>query len=146
MRSTWLAALVLSLALTLGAADTALAQDNARARCIREAARAGLLGRDLNPGHANFVLGTDADDNFSGRATAGRDVFCGFGGDDEIDPLNEGDVFLGGDGDDHVGTQFGGTFNGGAGDDSVGFLQAGTFNGGPGTDFCGAQTGGICNP
>ena len=58
MRSTRLAALALSLALALGVADSALAQDNPRARCIQEAAQAGLVGADLNPSNANFIGGT----------------------------------------------------------------------------------------
>jgi hypothetical protein len=113
MHRTRLAAL--GLALTLGVAGPALAEDDARDRCIAEAARAGLIGADLNPSNANFVPGTDADDNFSGRATTGRDVFCGFGGNDIISILDAGDVFLGGAGDDGVDNVKGGTFNGGPG-------------------------------
>jgi hypothetical protein len=92
-----LAALGLSLMLTLSAASPALAQGSARARCIAEVARAGLIGPDVNPSNANFVGGTDGHDVFT--PTAGRDVFCGFGGVDGLEfpiPLGEGDIFFGG--------------------------------------------------
>ena len=166
MRYAPFAALVLGLALALGAAGPTLAQADARARCIQEAARAGLLGADLNPGNANFVGGTDDNDHaafWSARATTGRDVFCGFDGEDQIGSLGAGDVFLGGDGidsvvslvggtfnggdgNDHVFNLHGGTFNGGDGDDQVIDMLGGTFNGGPGTDDCrSVQLPGICN-
>jgi hypothetical protein len=145
MHRTRLAVLGLALALTLGAAGPALAQGDARARCIREAARAGLIGRDLNPSNANFVGGTDGIDNFTGQETAGRDVFCGFGGGDVIDALFAGDIFLGGAGDDIVHEMKGGTFNGGAGDDRVFDLQGGTFNGGAGDDVVHNMLGGTFN-
>jgi hypothetical protein len=49
-------------------------------------------------------------------------VFCGFGGDDGMLTglvlLDAGDIFLGGDGNDEVGFNFG-TFNGGEGNDTV---------------------------
>jgi hypothetical protein len=140
-----LAALGLGLALTLVAASPALAKDDARGRCVREAARAGLIGRGLNPGQANFVVGTARSDDFSGRATAGRDVFCGFGGNDFIDGLDEGDVFLGGEDDDQVHEIRGGTFLGGEGGDHVNTMQRGTFSGGRGGDNVIFQNGGTVN-
>jgi hypothetical protein len=49
-------------------------------------------------------------------------VFCGFGGDDGMLTglvlLDAGDIFLGGEGNDDVGFNFG-TFNGGEGNDTV---------------------------
>ncbi|HEX2275082.1 MAG TPA: hypothetical protein VHG90_14530 [Acidimicrobiales bacterium] len=119
-------------------------------RCVSELARAGLIGRDLNPGKANFVVGTEGDDVFDAMVTDDVDVICGFGGNDRIETLDAGDVFLGGEGDDLVpfnrGTFIGGegndfvafnfgTFNGGPGDDVVAFNESGAvFNGGPGND------------
>ena len=38
--------------------------------------------------------------DFDGQATAGPDVFCGFGGDDSISTLDAGDIFIGGAGND----------------------------------------------
>jgi hypothetical protein len=145
MLQTRLAPLALALALMLGTAGPALAQDDARGRCIREAARAGLIGRDLNPGRANFVVGTDGPDDFTGRATTGRDVFCGFDGNDSIRELDEGDVLLGGAGIDVVDSLFGGTLNGGDGDDRANILQGGTFNGGSGDDSVTVQSRGTFN-
>ena len=79
-------------------------------------------------------------------------MFCGFGGDDFIRTLDEGDIFLGGagndtvrdnfgtaygqEGDDQVVFNFTGIFYGGAGNDFVSNNQ-GTFNGGPGDDTVG---------
>jgi hypothetical protein len=49
-------------------------------------------------------------------------VFCGFGGDDGMLTglvlLDAGDIFLGGEGNDDGGFNFG-TFNGGEGNDTV---------------------------
>ncbi len=68
------AALALGLALTLGAAAPAGAADDARGRCIREAAQAGLLGSETNPGNTTFVAGTEGNDEFSGRENPGPTV------------------------------------------------------------------------
>ena len=136
------AVLALGLALVLGAATPAMAADDARGRCIGEAARAGLIGSEANPGNTNFVGGTEGNDNFTGRATAGPDVFCGFGGDDRISTLDAGDAFLGGAGDDEVVFLDGGTFDGGAGNDFVSIQFGGTFNGGEGDDRVADQLGG----
>jgi hypothetical protein len=142
-----LAALGLSLALTLGAASPALAQGDARSRCIAEAGRAGLLRGDLNPSNATFHPGTDGDDSNIFTPTAGRDVFCGFGGNDHISSfvLGPGDIFLGGTGNDVVQSLNGGTFNGGEGDDRVAGLNGGTFNGGEGDDVVSVPSGGTFN-
>ena len=95
------------------------------------------LGPGFNPNNYNFIGGTAGNDNLTGQATEGSDVFCGFGGDDRIagiyTPLAAGDIFLGGAGNDYVTTNYG-TFYGGAGDDSVGY-NLGTFNGGDGNDY-----------
>ena len=141
------AALALCLALALGAAAPAMAADDARGRCVSEAARAGLIGRDSNPSNTNFVAGTEGDDYFfDGLATAGRDVLCGFGGGDVVGTLGEGDIFLGGPGVDDVAILEGGTFLGGAGSDFVGLQRGGTFNGGAGEDaVIIEQTGGTFN-
>jgi VCBS repeat-containing protein len=90
------------------------------------------LGPSFNPSNYTFHAGTAGNGSFDGKATAGNDVFCGFGGDDFIDTLGEGDIFLGGDGNDVVNNNYG-TFNGEAGNDRV-TTNVGTFNGGDGLD------------
>jgi hypothetical protein len=52
-------------------------------------------------------------------------VFCGFGSNDQIGTLNEGDIFLGGAGNDVVSDNLG-TFYGQEGNDQV-FVNSGTF-------------------
>ena len=90
-----------------------------RATCLQEAET--LTGLDLT-GY-NVVVGNNKKaDDFTGKATAGGDVFCGRGGDDFIEILDAGDIlgdiFIGGAGIDYVNTNFG-TFNGGDGIDTV---------------------------
>jgi hypothetical protein len=72
----------------------------------------------LNPSGYTFVGGTDDSDVFDRAATAGPDVFCGFGGNDPTTKVDEGDIFLGGAGNDQVAYNDG-TFYGGAGEDFV---------------------------
>jgi Ca2+-binding RTX toxin-like protein len=123
-----------------------MADGDNRGRCVAEAARAGLLGRDLNPVQVNVVAGTAGDDDFTSRVTGRRDVLCGFGGRDSILALSEGDVFLGGPGNDHVVLLLNlGTLIGGEGDDAVEFMANGTFNGGPGVDVVDVRIGGVFN-
>jgi Ca2+-binding RTX toxin-like protein len=91
---------------------------------LAEAVR--TLQPGFNPSNYNFVGGTGGDDIDTFTATAGPDVFCGFGGDDRIAlgfAWDEGDIFLGGEGNDSV---FGnaGTFFGGEGFVSVLFGTA----------------------
>ncbi len=75
-------------------------------QCQQALADAGLTA----PADANYILCTAGNDHFD--LTAGNDVICGFGGDDgvngvgdngldHIEPL-EGDISLGGDGNDRV--------------------------------------------
>jgi Ca2+-binding RTX toxin-like protein len=108
-----------------------IANGKADAKCLAEAIR--TLGPDFNPSGYHFVGGTAGDDFFYRAATAGPDVFCGFGGNDSISTLEAGDIFLGGAGLDTVDTN-NGTFNGGAGDDYV-ENNSGTFNGGDNNDI-----------
>ena len=106
----------------------------ADAKCL-DLARQTLegFGADINPSNTTFVGGTEGDDDFTGLATEGkRDVFCGFGGNDSIVRLDEGDIFLGGQGDDLVEHNYG-TVYGGAGNDEVG-QNHGTFYGGEGDE------------
>ena len=123
----------------------------ADAKCLTEAAKT-VEQPGFNPSNYTFHGGTEGDDVFTGQATAGPDVFCGFGGDDGITTLDEGDIFLGGAEDDTVRDNFGtaygqegadrvirdftgSTFNGGAGNDFVfGNFTGSTFNGGDGND------------
>jgi hypothetical protein len=120
-------------------AQAAPISTKADAQCAKEAIP--TLGSSFNPSTYTFHGGTEANDTFTDDdATAGPDVFCGFGGDDVIRRLDAGDVFLGGEDDDFVGTDAGdplssnyGTFYGGGGRDNVVF-NYGTFNGGPGDD------------
>ena len=135
--------LAMALALTFGVAAPAMAADSdAQGRCISEAIMAGLIGGDANPSNTNFVAGTEGNDNFDARATAGPDVFCGFGGRDSIHTLVPGDIFLGGEGKDAVIHQYGGTFLGGGGDEMVVWQYRGTFDGGEGDDTLHLQLGG----
>jgi hypothetical protein len=115
------------------------------AKC-QQAASLGISGS------YNFVGGSDRkNDDFTRKATDGVDVFCGFGGNDEINTLDPDDIFIGGAGVDSViynnGTFIGGadddyvydntvtgTFDGGVGIDTVDFND-GTFDGGAGNDY-----------
>jgi hypothetical protein len=82
----------------------------ADAKCLAEAVR--TLGSDLEPsGGYHFVGGTAGDDFFDRAATAGPDVFCGFGGDNYVNTLDAGDIFFRGDGNDADFRNFG-TFYG----------------------------------
>lgn len=114
---------------------------NPRALCKQQLAAAGLS----EPANANFILGTPGDDDFAGQTTGGNDVICGFAGNDVAHGLRAGDIFLGGDGNDHVPVLEGGTFNGGDGNDSVFLLFDGTFNGGAGNDSVHELMGGTFN-
>lgn len=117
-----------------------MASSGSQGRCIKEAARTGLIGRDLNPSNANFISDAEVVDNLGGRITAGRDVLCGFGENDFVITLEAGDVFLGFKDTDRILAQTGGVFLGGEGNDEAsGFLADGTFNGGEGVDLHGCQ-------
>ena len=134
----------LSLLLVLLMVSPALADNgNARSQCISAAAQAGMSIPDLN--NVNVIVGTEGDDLFVGQATEGPDVFCGLGGQDYLETLDEGDVFLGGVGNDSVSFLKGGTFYGGKGFDSVGNLEGGTFNGDKGNDSVEYLYGGTFN-
>ena len=141
------------------------AAGTAKARCKQALRTAGFDANDWN-----LVLGTAGDDTFTAAdLTADRDAICGLHGDDSIDRLEGGDLFLGGSGADHAGLlldaeflggsdddtvdQIGnfedapaGYFDGGMGDDSVGFQRNGTFFGNEGADHLGTLTfdGGPC--
>src|SRR5919107_1245355 len=124
-----MAPLALMLAAAMALSGVAQAAGSPTARCKQEAANLGIVGS------YNFVGGNNKRaDNFSSKATAGADVFCGFGGNDSIGTLDAGDFFIGGDGLDTVTTN-NGTFYGGAGNDSVvNNYSKGTFNGSDGDD------------
>ena len=127
-----LSVMVTMLLLASGVAQAGpVTNGKADARCLAEAVR--TLGPGFNPSGYHFVGGTAGDDFFDRAATAGPDVLCGFGGNDSIATLDEGDIFLGGMGNDQVTNYNYGTFNGGAGDDSVGNNYY-IFNGGAGND------------
>ncbi|MDQ3677681.1 MAG: hypothetical protein M3401_12910 [Actinomycetota bacterium] len=144
------AAAALAVVWLASAATAASADGKAKGRCVSELARAKLISDEVNPGKANFIVGTQEDDAFSPEQfTPGVDVVCGFDGNDRVEGLSEGDVFLGGAGDDVVTGDDrttvrleGGTFVGGAGDDRVDSLQRGTFDGGAGSDFVMFMRGG----
>src|SRR5918994_2464853 len=127
-----LAAMLAAAMALSGVAQAAPISDKADAQCAKLAIK--TLGPSFNPSDYTFIGGTEGNDIFTGQATAGADVFCGFGGNDQIDTLDAGDIFLGGEGHDGVLLNFG-TFNGGAGDDRVFNNETtGTFNGGDGND------------
>lgn len=113
------------------------------ARCISQANQE-LRGTGKSIRRSQFdtiVVGSPGADDFSGYPpiSPGRDLFCGFGGNDarldrpgaEIGP---GDVFVGGGGDDFVYELDGGTVVGASGDDRIHELTRGLFVGGQGTD------------
>jgi hypothetical protein len=94
----------------------------------------------FKPSDYAFHGRTEGVDNFTGSATAGPDVFCGFGGNDFINTLDAGDIFLGGAGDDGV-SDNSGTFYGGEGNDSVLLTNFGTVFGEQGNDFVANNSG-----
>src|SRR5919107_813949 len=124
-----MAPLALMLVAAMALSGVAQAAGSPTARCKQEAANLGIVGS------YNFVGGNNKRaDNFSSKATAGADVFCGFGGNDSIGTLDAGDFFIGGDGLYTVTTN-NGTFNGEAGNDNITFNEdPGIFNGGSGDD------------
>jgi len=161
---TTLAAMFAAAMALSGVAQAAPIGDSADAQCAKLAIQ--TLGPSYNPGTYTFIggtegTGTEIDDNFDGQATEGPDVFCGFSGDDLINVLQQGDIFLGGAGTDRVSNNFG-TFYGGEGDDIVAsnsstvygeegndvvFRQfGGTFYGGEGFDQVLALCGGSIMP
>jgi Ca2+-binding RTX toxin-like protein len=117
-----------------GVAQAKPVADSPDAKCAQLTIQ--TLGPSFNPSKYTFHGGTEGDDVFTGQATAGPDVFCGFGGDDFIRTLDEGDIFLGGAGNDTVRDNYG-TAYGQEGDDQVAFFNfpGSTFNGGAGNDF-----------
>jgi hypothetical protein len=90
----------------------------ADAKCLAEAAKT-VEQPGFKPADYTFIGGTEFDDTFTDLPADGAYVFCGFVGDDSISTLDEGDIFLGGRGDDVVGDNLG-TFYGGLGFDFVG--------------------------
>src|SRR5215213_9690423 len=114
-----------------GVAQAAPIGSSADAQCLKLAIQ--TLGPNFKPSNYTFLGGTEGNNDFTGRATLGNDVFCGFGGD-YIFTLDEGDIFLGGE-DRDIFAINNGTFNGGPGDDYVFGLNDGTFYGGDGNDY-----------
>jgi hypothetical protein len=125
-------ALMIATAMALsGVAQAAKGSNKANAQCKAEAVR--TLQPGFKPSNYTFIGGTAGNDRLDGLgSTDAPDVFCGFGGDDLIG-LAEGDIFLGGAGNDVVDINYG-TFYGGDGDDQV-FISFGTFYGGAGNDY-----------
>ena len=140
---TTLAAMLAAAMALSGVAQAApTIASKADAKCLAEAAKT-VEQPGFNPSNYTFHGGTEGIDDsayFNAQATAGPDVFCGFGGDDEISApifpltLAAGDIFLGGAGDDVVSINYvGATFYGGAGND-LGNDNYGTFYGQEGDD------------
>ena len=131
--------MLMSLALMLAAAmalsGVAQAKKPASAPVHSKCAKLAqaTLGPSFDPSGYTFTSGTRGDDVFL-NTLGGLDVFCGFDGNDYIQTLDEGDVFLGGAGDDSVYFNSG-TFYGGAGTDAIEINYApGTFYGGTEAD------------
>jgi hypothetical protein len=145
---TTLAAMLAAAMALSGVAQAAPISDEADAQCLKLAIQ--TLGPSYNPGTYTFHGGTETEstgpeinDNFDDEATEGvPEVFCGFSGNDLINQLQQGDIFLGGAGIDRVSNNFGGTFYGGEGDDQVFAFQSGTFYGEEGNDVVFRQFGG----
>jgi Ca2+-binding RTX toxin-like protein len=125
-------ALLLAAAMALSGVAQAkpITTTKADKECLVEAVR--TLQPGFNPSDYNFVGGTAEGEVLDGRRTPGPDVFCGFGGNDELIMLAADDIFLGGEGNDRVVINRG-TFYGGEGDDTV-LDNRGTFYGGEGLD------------
>ena len=121
------------------------------ARCISQANRE-LEGTGRSIKRSQFdtiVLGSPGADDFSGYPpiSPGRDLFCGFGGNDARDGrpgavIGPGDVFVGGGGSDFLYRLAGGMFIGAGGDDRIHELDGGLFVGGDGIDSTSIQHGG----
>src|SRR5215213_2403301 len=126
------AAMMAAMMAMSGVAQAAPIGSSADAQCLKLAIQ--TLGPNFKPSNYTFLGGTEGNNDFTGRATLGNDVFCGFGGGDYIFTLDEGDIFLGGE-DRDIFAINNGTFNGEEGNDSVSTnLLTGTFNGGAGVD------------
>ena len=126
------AAMMAAMMAMSGVAQAAPIGSSADAQCLKLAIQ--TLGPNFKPSNYTFLGGTEGNNDFTGRATLGNDVFCGFGGGDYIFTLDEGDIFLGGE-DRDIFAINNGTFNGGPGDDYVFGLNDGTFYGGDGNDY-----------
>ena len=106
MRRIWLMmtlALMFAAAMALsGVAQAKPVGGSADAKCQQLAIQ--TLGPGFNPAGYTFVGGTEGNDNFTDQAYQGTspDVFCGFGGNDPTTKVDEGDIFLGGAGNDQV--------------------------------------------
>ena len=114
--------LLATMALALLMVSSVAQAASPKAKCKAEAQ--SLTGLTLD-GY-NFIYGKNRNDNFTDQGTAGNDVFCGLGGDDYITTLAEGDIFLGGAGNDTVDLANNGTFYGGDGNDSIYDTNVGT--------------------
>jgi|SRR5215218_9239824 len=126
------AAMMAAMMAMSGVAQAAPIGSSADAQCLKLAIQ--TLGPNFKPSNYTFLGGTEGNNDFTGRATLGNDVFCGFGGGDYIFTLDEGDIFLGGE-DRDIFAINNGTFYGGPGDDYVFGLNDGTFYGGDGNDY-----------
>lgn len=133
-------ALMVAAAMALSGVAQAkpITNGKADARCLAEAIK--TLGPGFNPSGYHFVGGTENGESFDGQATTGPDVFCGFGGNDFISTLDEGDIFLGGAGVDSIFSTNNGTFYGGVGNDEV-IENFGIFYGGAGRDIVASNDG-----
>ena len=128
-----LAAMMAAAMALSGVAQAAKAGNKANAQCKAEAIR--TLQPGFKPSDYNFIGGTEGDD-FTFQTTAGLDVLCGFGGNEFIgisDQIDEGDIFLGGDGSDYVYHNYG-AFYGQEGDDTA-IINYGTVYGETGDDY-----------
>src|SRR5215217_1077826 len=144
---TTLAAMLVAAMALSGVAQGAPVGDPADAKCLAEAVQ--TLQPGFKPTDYTFIGGTETEstgpeinDNFDDQATNDPQVFCGFSGNDLINVLQQGDIFLGGAGDDRVSNNFGGTFLGEEGNDVVFRLSGGTFDGGEGFDQVLVRCGG----
>lgn len=133
-----------------GAPAAAGAKNGLKKRCVRDAQQAGLIEPAATREDLNVVVGTGRDDAFPAASlTDGRDLVCGFGGDDRLSnadgpPLALGDVFLGAAGDDTVDlVRAGGFVDGGQGDDRVGRLSASFHEDEPVAGFRGGTGGDV---
>jgi hypothetical protein len=111
------------------------------ALCLKQAnAKLKVAGVRIKRGDFDAVhLGTDGPDDLGPGVFEGRDLICGFAGDDHIGEHGKGvtiddDVFVGGAGDDYASTVYRAIFIGSTGDDYVDGLADALAVGGDGDD------------
>jgi Ca2+-binding RTX toxin-like protein len=137
---TALAAMMAAATALSGVAQAAPISGKADVQCFKLARQ--TLGTGVNPSDYTFDGGTEGPDPFTGTAGT-ADVFCGFGGNDSIATLEEGDIFFGGAGEEFVHDNYGTYYGQEDRDDAYYNAPGAAFYGGEGFDFVLFNDGGI---